>query len=43
MWLFCLLPCGAYVIYVRTYSFVPDKWVGTISNRIAFLIYINFD
>jgi hypothetical protein len=24
-------------------SFVPDWWVGTIPNRIASLIYINFD
>jgi hypothetical protein len=24
-------------------SFVPDWWVGTIPNRIASLIYINFN
>jgi hypothetical protein len=29
----CLRPC----------SFVLDWWVGTITNRIASLIYINFD
>jgi hypothetical protein len=27
----------------RACSFVPDWWVGTIPNRIASLIYINFD
>jgi hypothetical protein len=28
---------------VRPCSFVPDWWVGTIPNRIASLIYLNFD
>jgi hypothetical protein len=28
---------------IRACSFVPDRWVGTIPNRIASLIYINFD
>ena len=28
---------------LRSCSFVPDWWVGTISNWIASLIYINFD
>jgi hypothetical protein len=28
---------------LRPSSFVPDWWVGTISNRIDSLIYINFD
>jgi hypothetical protein len=31
-------------IYIfRPCSFVPNWWVGTIPNRIASLIYINFD
>jgi hypothetical protein len=30
-------------IQLRPCSFVPDWWVGTIHNRIASLIYINFD
>jgi hypothetical protein len=28
---------------LRPCSFLPDWWVGTISNRITSLIYINFD
>jgi hypothetical protein len=28
---------------IRPCSFVSDWWVGTIPNRIASLIYINFD
>jgi hypothetical protein len=28
---------------LRPYSFLPDWWVGTIPDRIASLIYINFD
>jgi hypothetical protein len=31
------------ISHVRPCSFVPDWWVGTIPNRIASLIYINFD
>jgi hypothetical protein len=28
---------------LRPCSFVPDWWIGTITNRITSLIYINFD
>jgi hypothetical protein len=31
------------LFHLRPCSFVPDWWVGTISNRIASLIYINYD
>jgi hypothetical protein len=31
------------ILSLRPYSFASDWWVGTISSRIAFLIYINFN
>jgi hypothetical protein len=37
------LPSDCSGITVRPCSFVSDWWVGTITNRIASLIYINFD
>jgi hypothetical protein len=30
-------------VLLRACSFVSDWWVGTIPDRIASLIYINFD
>jgi hypothetical protein len=30
-------------VKIRSYWFVPDWWVGTLPDRIASLIYINFD
>jgi hypothetical protein len=36
-------PQGVAFGHLRPCSFVPDWWVGTIPNRIASLIYINFD